>query len=617
MRYTDLIRLNPITPEMVEDWMKGTTLRPSIRAAHLPYTLYSYVMLMIACSIASFVAFIFIALYIAQSTEQVISGMENSVTILILFFILGPLLILGIYTYPSMVASGRKSSISLDLPYTITYMQALSTTMTLYGVIRKVYEADDLFNEVSREFGLIVRDVEVFGDDLYTAIRNLQNITPSKPLEEFLNDLLLLSSSGGDVTNFFSSRSAYFRDAAAREMDALLKTIEIMAEVYVTAFVAGPITLIIIIVAQNLGGQSDLAAYMPIIIIALALGSICMIYILYLMLPVTKMTITRKKVEDSEFFDIPIEQEDYSHSDKSFLKYVEGKRRRMKLINLLKNPARAYISNYDYSITLSFLFGVLFSLLYYTGYLNIFMPNTTLEGFLSLLIIISCTPLALAYEGRSWFVNNVEHHTPEFLRQLIDMKDVGVTIQTAIDLISNSKLGVLSDELVLTSDDIKRGSTTTNALVRMEDRIGIVSVKRAISLLVKASEVTDYIKDVLIIAINDFDHYLKLKRDRFNVAITYVMIVYLSVGIYLYTGYSLNVSFIASFSNFDLTFDTMGNLIDMFRIGLVLSFFSGLMAGQLSSNSVLAGLKHAIVLVAGCYVLFTYIIPYQMMMGGM
>ncbi len=132
------------------------------------------------------------------------------------------------------------------------------------------------------------------------------------------------------------------------------------------------------------------------------------------------------------------------------------------------------------------------------------------------------------------------------------------------------------------------------------------------SLLVKASEVTDYIKDVLIIAINDFEHYLKLKTDRFNIAITYVMIVYLAVGIYMYTAYSLNVSFIASFTQFNITFDTASNLTDMFRIGLVLGFFSGLMAGQLSANSILAGFKHAILLVLGCFILFTYIIPYQL-----
>lgn len=622
--------MNLISPRQVDDWLEGTTLRRYIRAAHLPYSQYSYFMLLLKCSILSVSIFIILTAYIFSLPEdvQLIPGMANIYTILIAFVLLVPGVIIGIFTYPQTVATGRKSSIDLDLPYAITYMQALSTTMTLYNVIRKIYEADDLFGEVGKEFGLIVRDVEVFGDDLYTAIRNLQKVTPSKNLEEFLNDLLLLSNSGGDVTNFLSSRSAYFRETAARELESILKTIEVMAEVYVTAFVAGPITMIIIIVAQNLGGKSDLAGYMPLIIIGLALGSIGMIYILYLMLPAIKMDITKKPREESEFSDVNINMEEFSKVDQSFLKRVESKRKRFRLENLLKNPARTYISDYNYGISLGIVFGLLVFGIYYMGiqeewiqYLQVLvgiMESTTLsysfplEIFISLLIVFSLAPLSLAYEGRSWFVNSVESHTPEFLRQLVDMKDVGVTLQTAIGLISNSKLGVLSQELVITSEDIRRGTTTINALVRMEDRIGLVSVKRAMSLLVKASEVTDYIKDVLIIAINDFEHYLKLKKDRFNIAITYVMIVYLAVGIYMYTAYSLNVSFVSSFTSFDINFDTTGNLTDMFRIGIVLSFFSGLMAGQLSANSVLAGLKHAILLVLGCFVLFAFFIPYQM-----
>ena len=601
-----------ITPERVEEWMKNTTLRSSIRAAHLPYTLYSYFMLMLLCSIASTLTFIGISTGMILTGYQLIPNVSNTLTELILFLLLVPTVILGIYTYPALVASGRKTTINLDLPYAITYMQALSTTMTLFEVIRKIYEAEDLFSEVSKDFGLIVRDVEVFGDDLYTAIRNLQKITPSKNLEEFLNDLLLLSSSGGDITNFLASRSAYFRETAAREMEALLQTIEIMAEVYVTAFVAGPITMIIIIVAENLGGQTSLAGYMPIILIGLICGSVGMIYILYLMLPVIRMTITKKKIEESAFADVATDSIAYSSSDRAFFKYVETRRKWMKLANRLKDPVRMYISDYNYSIVLTVVFAVIVCVVYYFADISMIIPNPSLEIFICLFLMISCIPVSLAYEGRNWFVNSVEHHTPEFLRQLVDMKDVGVTVQAAIGLISQSKLGVLSQELVLTSEDIRRGSTPSSALVRMEDRIGLVSVKRAISLLVKASEVTDYIKDVLIIAINDFEHYLKLKKDRFNVALVYVMIVYLSVGIYLYTSYSLNVSFIASFARFDLAFDTMGNLTDMFRIGLVLSFFSGLMAGQLSSNTILAGLKHAIVLLAGCFILFTYIIPFEL-----
>ncbi len=606
--------INPfrkITPQMVEELMKGTNLRRSIRAAHLPYTLYTYFMMFLICSVVSVITCIILSILVLTTGIELIPGLSPVMTILILVIILGPVVIAGIYTYPATVAAGRKTSIDLDLPYTITYMEALSTTMTLYNVIRKIYEANDLFSEVSREFGLIVRDVEIFGDDLYTAIKNLQGVTPSKNLEEFLNDLLLLSNSGGDITNFLSSRSAYFREAATREMDNVMKTVEIMAEVYVTAFVAGPITMIIIIVAQNLGGQSDLNSYMPIIIIGLALGSIGMIYILYLMLPTIKMDITKKVVDDSEFSDVATDKTDYNKIDKAFLKKVETRRKRIKLENFIRNPIKAFISNFTYAIVLGVTLGSIFTVYYYLGYLNQIIPGLSIEGFLSLLIVISLTPLSLAYEGRNMFVNSVENHTPEFLRQLVDMKDVGVTLQSALGLISQSKLGVLSQELVMTSEDIKRGSTAVNALVRMEDRIGLVSVKRAISLLVKASEVTDYIKDVLIIAINDFEHYLKLKKDRFNVAITYVMIVYLSVGIYMYTSYSLNVSFISSFTNFDVSFDISSNLTDMFRIGLVLSFFSGLMAGQLSSNSVYAGLKHAIVLSFACFLLFTFFIPMQ------
>lgn len=604
--------MNFITPRKVDEWLAGTNLRRSIRGAHLPYSQYSYFLLLLKCSVLSVSTFVLLTAYMMITNIRLIPGMANMYTILILFVLLVPGVIIGIFTYPQTVATGRKSSIDLDLPYAITYMQALSTTMTLYNVIRKIYEADDLFGEVGKEFGLIVRDVEVFGDDLYSAIRNLQKVTPSKNLEEFLNDLLLLSNSGGDITNFLSSRSAYFRESASRELESVLKTIEVMAEVYVTAFVAGPITMIIIIVAQNLGGKSDLSRYMPLIIIGLALGSIGMIYILYLMLPTMKMDITRKPIEESEFADVTIGKEEFSQVDKNFLKNVEAKRKRFKLENLLKNPARAYISDYNYGIALGCLFGGIISGLYYFGYLNEWIPAMSFEAFISLLIVVSLAPVSLAYEGRSWFVNSVESHTPEFLRQLVDMKDVGVTLQTAIGLISNSKLGVLSQELVMTSEDIRRGSTTINALVRMEDRIGLVSVKRAMSLLVKASEVTDYIKDVLIIAINDFEHYLKLKKDRFNIAITYVMIVYLAVGIYMYTAYSLNVSFVSSFTTFNISFDTAGNLTDMFRIGLVLGFFSGLMAGQLSANSILSGLKHAILLVLGCFVLFMFIIPYQM-----
>jgi len=138
----------------------------------------------------------------------------------------------------------------------------------------------------------------------------------------------------------------------------------------------------------------------------------------------------------------------------------------------------------------------------------------------------------------------------------------------------------------------------------MEERIGLVSVKRAISLLVKASEITNNLRDIFIIAITDFEHYLKLRSNRANTAIVYVMIIYLSFGIYLYTVYQLNGPFISSFSSFNLSLNTAGTVTQMFDLAIILGFFSGIMAGQFSSNSIFAGFKHSIVLLAATLALF-------------
>ena len=99
-------------------------------------------------------------------------------------------------------------------------MEALSTNVTLYSLFKSVFEAEDLYGEVSRECGMIVRDVEIFGEDLLTAMRNLQNITPSENFADLLNDLALVFRTGGNLKEFFDSRSDSYRELARQELEA-------------------------------------------------------------------------------------------------------------------------------------------------------------------------------------------------------------------------------------------------------------------------------------------------------------------------------------------------------------------------------------------------------------
>ncbi|MDD3621248.1 MAG: type II secretion system F family protein [Methanofollis sp.] len=588
----------------------GDELARSLQAAHIPIPAGKYSRMgLVVTLLAGFVYLCGVLLLALYGIEvNIVPVLPYGVTVLLGFFVLVGGIYGATYSYPALLARGRKAQIDLDLPYAITYMQALSSTVTLYDIFRHVYEAGDLYGEVSKECGLIVRDVELFGLDLLTAMRNVQEVTPSENFKELLNDLSLVYRSGGNLTNFFDSKSETYRELARQELDALLQILEMIAEIYVTAFVAGPIAIIIMLVAQNLSGQSQLEGVMPLMYIGLPLGAMAMIFILYILLPSDNLEVAHREIREAEFSAEILDRTETDEPDEKFLKHLESRKRWLRLMEIFRHPFRFFISDYQVGAVIGAGLALIVTLQYHTGAFSAVFPAYTAEAYICVVIIAAVFPVMLAYEARRRYAMKVESQLPEFLREIADMRDVGMTLQGAIFMIARSKMGILSSEVRVVSEELRWGSSLSSALVRMEERIGLVSVKRAISLLVKASEVTDYIREILTIAISDLEHYLKMKTKRLNVSFVYLAVIYLSFGIYLYSAYQMNVAFVSSFEAYDVTFDLTSNISDMFHIAIILGFFSGIMAGQLSSNNVLAGLKHASVFLAASVVVFIFIL---------
>ena len=584
--------------------------RKSLKSAHIPILAEEYLLLVIFGTVL--VGLVMILLIIVNFLFNInlnpIPFLDPRISMAVIFLaVVGTVFTLA-YTYPQMESSGRKTRIELDLPYAVTYMQALSTTMTLFSIFKSVTENYDLYGEVSEECAMIVRDVEYFGDDLMVAMRNAQSITPSPNFSELLNDLAMVFKTGGSMTDFFASKSEHYRETALMELENTLKTMEIMAEIYVTAFVAGPIAIMIMIVAQNLSGQSTVDFLAPLMYIGLPIGATAMVFLLYIMMPPDSLTITRKALPQSEYSDTNIDPGSMVMVDEKFMKKFESHRNLLRIREVLRNPMKYYVSDYQYGLVFGVIFACIVTLLYFNGTLASLIPAYTFEAFVSLLVIMFMLPIAFAYEARSHYLKKFESQLPAFLREISDMKDMGMTLQSAIHIIANSKIGVLTTEVKVTSTEIKMGTSVSLALYRLEERIGLVSVKRAISLVIKASEVTDHLHEILAIAIGDLEHFLKMKNERFGVSFVYVAIIYLSLGIFLYSAYQLNVTFIESFSEFNLNFNVSSNVSEMFHISIILALFSGLMAGQLSANNILAGFKHSIIFLLATGVLFIYII---------
>jgi archaeal flagellar protein FlaJ len=366
------------------------------------------------------------------------------------------------------------------------------------------------------------------------------------------------------------------------------------------------------IVAQGMTNSQEMAWILPMMYVCIPAGAIVLIWILSMMLPPENLEISRKETVEQSFGSSVEQTKEVGRAEddpknREFYKRIADNKRKNYYMSLLKHPFRTYIRSYYYGLGLGIIFAAIVAISWLTGGFDALIPHDRMETVFCIMIIVFMAPIAISFEGRRWYVQNIEEHLPDFLRELSDMQDIGITLQGAIQRIAGAKLGVLSSELSVASRDIESGAYVNSALVKMEERIGLVSVKRAISLLVRASEITSNLKQIFIIAITDFEYYLRLKRERSNTTIIYVMIIYLSFGIYLYTAYQLNVPFLTAFKGLNVSVDTAGNLTEMFRIGIILATFSGIMAGQFSSNSILAGFKHSIVLLAATIALFVLV----------
>ena len=249
--------------------IKREDFKRILRGAMLNYTPESYSMVALLGSFASLIA-------------------GYIITLLPEFKFMFPLLPLSFFpisyaffiVYPVIKMRARRTKIDLKLPHAITYMQAFCEVLPLFEIFRMIHQEKEIYGEVSEEFGFIIRDVELFGYDIISAMRNLADSTPSENLKEFLEGLIIAFESGGNLKGYMLTKVNHFRERAKRQSELNLKTLEILAEVFVVLFVALPIFLIVIIFAMQITGRGVGYEYYLYLYMFLPIGSLLLIFII-------------------------------------------------------------------------------------------------------------------------------------------------------------------------------------------------------------------------------------------------------------------------------------------------------------------------------------------------
>jgi flagellar protein FlaJ len=194
--------------------------------------------------------------------------------------------------YPLLRADSLKRNLEEGLPFTTGYLSILAGSgVTPAQMFRSLAQLDSAL-AVSKEAKLIVRDVELFGVDIVSALESASKRTPSERFKEFLEGFIATVHSGGDLTKYLSERSRLYMRLKRMALRRLGDTLGVLAEFYVVMLVAGPLILVVMLgVMAMLGGGGVIGMFDPRLLlnlltyIGIPVGSIVFLILLDMITP--------------------------------------------------------------------------------------------------------------------------------------------------------------------------------------------------------------------------------------------------------------------------------------------------------------------------------------------
>ena len=575
-----------------------------------------------------------------------------NVILVVLFILLGfgVIFVLGgwgaTYANLSLRASTRKRELNRQTPFAVTFMYALSRGgMNFVEVLNTLAESEDAYGEVSNEFESVIRDMDYLSIDLPRALRRGATRTPSDTLANFLDDMVSVIDSGADLTGFLKDKSDDMLREAEKEQQNFLQILALLGEVYVTAFVAGPLFLIIITVVMSMLGGGAITQLYGIVYGLLPLmngGFFILIDTLTMDESGLESTIKTERTHESAS-ETREKFEAYAGDGNTVETVLEAKEdreksewRRNPIEWMLDNPLRtATVAGpiaLVYTVIATLILGPDAILAAFSDPAN--LPDgangpVDMTAFLFVIpLVIVLTPISIFHEIASRREAKMLNRLPDALKQLASSNEIGMTLTESLNTVADNTSGKLGDELEQVGNDITWYNDVNGALIAFANRVQLPVVARTVKLITEANQSTGDIADVLSVAAKDVNKRQQLRKERFNEMMMYTVVVLISYGVYLFVIVMLDSAFLSEIAKISeqgaeqgmdaaqsqaaassgaggsggMGFSLSDLPIDRFRMvfyhsTVIQAMGSGLLAGQLGKNDVKSGLKFSILLI--------------------
>jgi len=250
-------------------------LADRLKLARLPYTVEEYVSGTILLTLIAFL----VSFIASLSMFAMVYGYSPATSVVVAFILsvsISGLVWAGLMGYPGYVANNRKDEIDSRLAYAVTHMATLAGTGIPPIVLFKALTRFKDYGEISKECAYIVRDVEVFGKDMYSAIADAARYSPSKLWSEVLWGIVSTLRSGGNLRQYLADRARQLVEMHERQEKKAMETLNVLTEIFMVVFVLAPVIGVIMIVFMSMIGGTLFGVDLKILLI----------FIVYFILPV-------------------------------------------------------------------------------------------------------------------------------------------------------------------------------------------------------------------------------------------------------------------------------------------------------------------------------------------
>jgi len=235
-----------------------TIIKDSLPRADIKMAFRTFFSTVLFISILSYVFSLFATILIFQMIKLPL--LQTIVYTIFVPFLIAIASFVFLIFIPSQKVSSRRKNIEVNLPFVLTHMGAVAESGVPPYVIFKLISQFDEYGEIAGEMKKIMRNIDVYGIDPLTAVKDVARKTPSDSLKQILLGFTSTTESGGDIKVFLKSagQQALFEWRMKRER--FLQQLSAYAEFYTGILIAAPLFIIALFSVLNLV-QGTFAGY--------------------------------------------------------------------------------------------------------------------------------------------------------------------------------------------------------------------------------------------------------------------------------------------------------------------------------------------------------------------